>query len=100
MTVVKKWAFPSRSRCPRCKGIQTKATSTQGDTQYRKCQAPVCQFRYAVKGDPIEMSESSSSSSSSSSIGGEPGAGAKTGGRKGGTSQKSKKGSQAERVTA
>ena len=100
MAMVKKWAFPSRSRCPRCKGIQTKATSTQGETQYRKCQAPVCQFRYAVKGEPIEMSESSSSSSSSSSIGGDSDAGAQTRRRTSGASKKSKTGSQAEVVTS
>jgi len=47
------WAFPTVVRCPRCRGIQTRATSTQGKVQYRQCQAPICQHRFSVRGKPI-----------------------------------------------
>lgn len=45
-----KYSFPTKSRCPRCQGTQTKAVSTQGNIQYRKCTAPVCQKAFTVKG--------------------------------------------------
>jgi len=48
-----KWSFPSQSRCPRCRGTSTRATSTQGKVQYRQCQAPICQKRYTVIGTKV-----------------------------------------------
>jgi hypothetical protein len=47
------YAFPTKSRCPRCCSTQTKATNTKGDTQYRECQMPVCRHRYSVLGKKI-----------------------------------------------
>lgn len=44
------WAFPSRSRCPRCGSIQTKAYRVEGGVQYRECQNAVCRRRYRVDG--------------------------------------------------
>ena len=41
-------------QCPRCRGWDTVATSTQGDVQYRRCRAVVCQHRYAVVGRLVE----------------------------------------------
>ena len=46
----KRWSFPTVSTCPRCRGTQTRAVSTQGKVQYRKCLAPICQKRYTVIG--------------------------------------------------
>lgn len=48
-----KYAFPTVSACPRCRGTQTRAVSTQGRVQYRKCMAPVCQKRYTVIGTKV-----------------------------------------------
>ena len=70
----KMWSFPTVSLCPRCRGSQTRAMSTQGKVQYRKCMAPICQKRYTVIGSKVKRraprgvhggSLSSSSSSSS-----------------------------------
>jgi len=47
------FAFPTRSRCPRCGGSETRAYSTKADVQYRECLTPICRVRYAVKGQPI-----------------------------------------------
>ena len=47
------YAFPTRSRCPRCESTDTIALSTQDKWQYRKCQVPVCRKRYTVEGKPI-----------------------------------------------
>ena len=44
------YAFPTRSRCPRCRAVDTLATSTQQNVQYRQCQRAVCRYRYAVRG--------------------------------------------------
>lgn len=48
-----RWSFPTRSKCPRCGGFYTRATSTQGNVQYRKCMIPICQKRYSVLGKKI-----------------------------------------------
>lgn len=67
----KMWSFPTISQCPRCGGTQTRAISTQGKVQYRKCLAPICQKRYTVIGQKVKSKKvkgkilSSSSSSSS-----------------------------------
>ena len=49
----KKYSFPSKSRCPRCHGTGTRATSTQGDVQYRECKVAVCRRKYTVRGTVI-----------------------------------------------
>jgi hypothetical protein len=38
------YSFPTKSRCPRCKGLQTRRenASPDGSIQYRHCLAPVC----------------------------------------------------------
>lgn len=48
-----KWSFPTVSRCPRCGVTDTEATSTQGDTQYRKCRRGTCRKAYSVKGTRV-----------------------------------------------
>ena len=48
-----KFSFPTRVRCPRCRSLQTRATSTQGQIQYRECQMPVCRKRFSVRGEPV-----------------------------------------------
>ena len=48
-----RYSFPTVSKCPRCGGTQTRATSTQGKVQYRKCLAPVCRWRYTVIGTKV-----------------------------------------------
>ena len=47
------YSFPSRSRCPRCRSINTKAVGKHGHTQYRVCQQPICRRQYAVKGELV-----------------------------------------------
>ena len=47
------YSYPSRSKCPRCGTVDTKATSTHRGTQYRKCLGAICRHKYAVKGDPL-----------------------------------------------
>lgn len=47
------YAFPSKSRCPRCGSLTTQRTSTDGGTQYRRCRAPICRHAYRVVGTPI-----------------------------------------------
>jgi hypothetical protein len=51
----KEYSFPTVSACPRCRGTQTRATSTQGKIQYRKCLAPVCQKTYTVIGQKVKI---------------------------------------------
>ena len=48
-----KYAFPTRSRCPRCKGLNTRAYKTVGKYQHRECQAPICRWRYVVTGQKV-----------------------------------------------
>ena len=71
-----KFTFPKQPRCPRCNYAQTRAVSTQGQNQYRRCLNAICRKRFTVIGSPVEpdpksgkSSGSSSSSSSSSSKG-------------------------------
>lgn len=49
-----RYAFPSVSCCPRCGANDTQATSTQGNTQYRKCVRGVCRRRYSVMGELVK----------------------------------------------
>ena len=49
-----RFSFPTIVRCPRCSGLQTRAVSTQGKIQYRRCMAPVCQERFSIRGTPIK----------------------------------------------
>jgi hypothetical protein len=57
MSKKKEFSFPTVSLCPRCKGSQTRAVSTQGKIQYRVCQAPICRHRYTVTGTPVTIHE-------------------------------------------
>ena len=45
------YAFPSKSRCPRCGATATLASCTKGQVQHRKCQA--CGHRYKVTGRQV-----------------------------------------------
>ena len=49
------WAFPSKSRCPRCKTINTVAYSTDSENgvQYRKCLNSICRHRYKALGTNV-----------------------------------------------
>ena len=48
-----KYAFPSKSRCPRCGVLNTVAYTTRGPIQYRQCQRAVCRRKYSVTGTPV-----------------------------------------------
>ena len=48
-----KYAFPSKSRCPRCGVLDTVAYTTRGPIQYRQCQRAVCRRKYSVTGTPV-----------------------------------------------
>ncbi len=47
------YAFPTKSRCPRCNSDDTERTSQAEGTQYRRCRNPVCRTPYKVPGEPI-----------------------------------------------
>ena len=47
------YAFPSKSRCPRCGSLDTYVRSTQGSVQYRACRMAVCRRNYAVSGEVV-----------------------------------------------
>lgn len=47
------YAFPTKSRCPRCGVTDTKAVSTQAGIQYRQCQRAICRKSYAVFGSLV-----------------------------------------------
>lgn len=50
------WAFPSKSRCPRCGRVDTKAYSVggvNGNIQYRRCLNPVCRHTYKEIGKAV-----------------------------------------------
>ncbi len=47
------YAFPTVVPCPRCRGTQTRAVSTQGKIQYRRCSAPICQERFSIRGKEV-----------------------------------------------
>lgn len=44
------FSFPSVVRCPRCGALDTVQTATKGDTQYRRCRAPICRWNFKVRG--------------------------------------------------
>lgn len=46
------YAWPSRSRCPRCGSLDTERYSQDGATQYRRCRVPVCRETYKEQGKP------------------------------------------------
>ena len=48
-----KYAFPTVSRCPRCKSLQTVRTGQNGEIQYRKCTQVICKRGYSVTGKPV-----------------------------------------------
>ena len=47
------FSFPTKVRCPRCKSLQTRAYSTNENTQYRECLVAVCRWRFSVRGKPV-----------------------------------------------
>jgi hypothetical protein len=47
------FAFPNKSRCPKCGVTTTECLSVVGPIQYRRCQAPICRHPYKVTGSPI-----------------------------------------------
>ena len=47
------YAFPSKSRCPRCQTTDTVATSTQKNVQYRQCQRAICRQKFSVLGKKV-----------------------------------------------
>jgi len=47
------YAFPTKARCPKCNGTDTRATSTRGRYQYRQCGSPWCRKNFRVKGSAI-----------------------------------------------
>ena len=50
---VEGYSFPSKSRCPRCKSLDTVAVSTQENIQYRLCRVAICRWKYAVIGGKV-----------------------------------------------
>ncbi len=49
-----KYAFPTKSRCPRCGATDTIATSSpEGKFQYRRCRRAICRWKYTVMGTKI-----------------------------------------------
>lgn len=48
------YAFPTRSRCPRCGSLNTVARKTELGKQYRECRMAVCRLKYCVIGTRIE----------------------------------------------
>lgn len=46
------YSWPSRSRCPRCRSLNTLRTADNGSVQYRTCQVPVCGAAFKVIGGP------------------------------------------------
>ena len=47
------YAFATKARCPRCKSLNTRAYSTNGDVQYRECLMAVCRHRFVARGEKI-----------------------------------------------
>jgi transcription elongation factor Elf1 len=47
----KVYSFPTRSRCPECHDLRTRASSTQGQVQYRVC--GICGHRYTAGGTRV-----------------------------------------------
>lgn len=58
LIVQKAYAFPSRSRCPKCGSLSTRARKTLDGVQHRACLRPSCRARkdrgaYKVPGTEI-----------------------------------------------
>lgn len=49
----KVWAFPNRSRCPRCETTDTTAIASHDGVQTRRCERAVCRWIYKVIGTLI-----------------------------------------------
>jgi len=47
------YAFPNKSRCPRCYQVNTECLSVVGPIQYRRCRQPICRHAYKVTGQAI-----------------------------------------------
>jgi len=47
------YAFPTKSRCPRCGVSDTIAVSTAKNIQYRKCRQGICRQTYKVVGTEL-----------------------------------------------
>lgn len=47
------YAFPTKSRCPKCRRLSTRATSTRGEIQLRRCLRPSCGTTYKETGRAI-----------------------------------------------
>jgi hypothetical protein len=45
------FSFPNRARCPRCRSLRTKATSTPGAVQHRRCGR--CGKTFQQAGTPV-----------------------------------------------
>ncbi len=65
----RKFRFQKQPRCPRCNYVITRAVSTQGQNQYRRCLNAICRKRFTVVGVLVQPDPESSKSSSSSSNG-------------------------------
>lgn len=48
------YVFPTPSKCPRCRGVDTVAYRTDGKIQYRRCRRAICRHRYQVRGTPTK----------------------------------------------
>lgn len=44
------YAFPSKSRCPRCKGLYNTVYCTRGELRYYKCLHAFCRATWRIKG--------------------------------------------------
>lgn len=53
LTEEKAYAFPTKSRCPRCRSLNTTRRSQKEATQYRRCQQAVCRHKYTVTGTQV-----------------------------------------------
>lgn len=47
------FSFPSRTRCPRCKGLYNLVVSTQGGYRYYRCKHAICRATWRVAGTPV-----------------------------------------------
>jgi len=48
-----RYAFPTVSRCPRCKTTDTVAYRTAKNIQYRRCLRAICRWSYSVRGKKV-----------------------------------------------
>lgn len=44
------YAFPTKSRCPKCNTLNTLRRGDNGATQYRECASSLCRHKYSVIG--------------------------------------------------